>query len=389
MAHNAYPAGWVSPVPAGHVPGLVEYELLWDQLYAAINGDAGGTWAPSAFITVGGSGFEFTGTGHSIAASARVSVASTGEIRVLSGGFLSVRSGGAFDLYGAGSIKSAGNLNAESGSTLTLASGAAMTAASGSTVNLSGVTAVRGAMTIKASGGPGTLNVETGCAVTAEAGSLFNVYTNLAKVQSGGQVSFLDGSTFVSEDGATAIWLGSWTFGNDEWPQLSPARTWTRASFDIISMYGEGTPEMYWGLSPATNGPCVATSLATVTGKKSILRLLDLPVGGTLTSVVVTSQGFQGASTPTQVPTYRLVSWGDTSAAGLTNLSSVVTDAHTGGNWLSTALDNTITASGSGFVIDPALNYGVLVTHPYDGGFGTQGIFYRADSTGTVSAIEL
>lgn len=372
----------------GSVVDPLEFEYIDRDIAAALDSN-GGTYALAAALVLGGAGLHLFGTTHKVLGSARLEVASSGEVRVLSGGVLRVSAGGALDVYGGATVKSGGGVTVDSGGSVTLASGSSLTAASGSTTNLTGSTLVRGAMVIKSSGGPGTLDVETGCTLTAESGALVDIETALFKVKSGGQVSFLDGADLVSEDGATAIWLGSWTFGNDEWPQLAPARTWTRAGFDIISMVGDGTPEMYWGLSPATNGPCVATALATTTGKKSLLRLLDLPVGGTLTSVVVTSQGFSGSSTPTQVPTYRLVSWGDTSAAGLTNLSSIVTDAHTGGNWLSTALDNTITATGSGFVIDPALNYGVLVTHPYDGGFGTQGIFYRADSTGTVSAIEL
>ena len=379
-------------LPGFWIPGSVvdplEFEYIDRDIADALDSN-GGTYALAAALVLGGAGLSLSGTTHEVAAGGRLSVASTGEVRVLSGGLIRVQAGGAVDVYGAMNVKTSANITVESGGTVALSSGSTLTAVAGSTVSLTGSTLVRGAMVVRKSGGPGTLNIEDDCTLTVEAHAPFDIYSNLTKVQSGGQVSFLDGSFLVSEDGATATWLGTWTFANDTWPQLAPARAWTRSSFDIISVYGEGTPLMYWGLSPATNGPCVATALATTTGKSSILRLLDLPVGGTLTSVVVTSQGFQGASTPTQVPTYRLVSWGDTSAAGLTNLSSVVTDAHAGGNWLSTALDNTITASGSGFVIDPALNYGVLITHPYDGSPGTQGIFYRADSTGTVSAIEL
>lgn len=214
MAHFAYPPGTPTGVISyGYVVPSTDWSYVVSSLFKSINGDEGGTWAPSAFLTIGGSGLQLTGTAHSIAASARVSVASTGEIRVLSGGSMSIRSGGAFDVYGAASLKSGGNLTAESGSTLTLSSGATITAASGSTTNLSGTTLVRGAMTIRASGGPGTLNVETGCTTTFEAGSLLNVYTSLAKVQSAGQVSWLNGSFLVSEVSASAAWLGSWTFG--------------------------------------------------------------------------------------------------------------------------------------------------------------------------------
>ena len=66
MAHFVFFTGYTDPIPDGHVPNSVEYTLLWKQVYAAINGDGGGTWSPSAFITVGGSGFQFTGLNEKI-----------------------------------------------------------------------------------------------------------------------------------------------------------------------------------------------------------------------------------------------------------------------------------------------------------------------------------
>jgi hypothetical protein len=197
MSHFSYPSGWISPVPSGHVPGPVEYELLWDQVYASVNGDGGGTWAPSAFITVGGSGFQLTGTGHSLAASARLNVESTGEIRLKNGALLKVdgsggdirlevltnvatltvqsgavaqvSSGGALDIYGAITLKDTGgpgSITAEANTTITLSSGATLNTADGSTVNLTGTTNVRGPVVLKASGGPGSLTQEATTAVT-------------------------------------------------------------------------------------------------------------------------------------------------------------------------------------------------------------------------------
>jgi hypothetical protein len=397
MAHFVYPAGWVSPVPAVHVPGLVEYELLWDQLYRAINGDTGGTWSPSAFVEVGGSGFNLTGTGHTVAASARLNVASTGEIRVLSGGFLSIRSGGALDVYGGLTLKATGSggpgaMSVESGASITLAASSTMTAASGSTVNLSGVTAVRGAMTLKASGGPGTLNVETGCTATFEADSLLNIYTNLAKVQSGGQVSFLDSSTLVSEDGATAIWLGDWTFGNGEWPQLAPARTITRRSLRLAYTsfsHGDTTfstaPDAYIEISDMGATPCIRTAIETASdSQRSLVEFDDLPAGATITDVDITTKGL--GNDPDYYTRFVLVKWegGDDT---YTSLSLVTADEHSSsGNWTTTTDVTTVTPTGS-VTIDKAWHYGVAIFHPYAAA-GTSTRIYDIVMTLSLSSLQ-
>lgn len=221
MSHNAYFAGWAGSVSDGHVPDGTEYTLLWNQLYASINGDDGGTWAPGAFITVGGSGFSLTGTGHRIAASARLNVESTGEIRIKDGATLKldgaagdilaqvisnvatltaqtgtvikVEAGGALDVYGGLTLKNTsgpGSLTAEANTLISLSSGATMTAASGSTVNLTGDANVRGTLTIKASGGPGSLVQENGTA-TIFGGAVSLASTAIITYSSGAEVNGL------------------------------------------------------------------------------------------------------------------------------------------------------------------------------------------------------
>lgn len=198
MSHFDYPPG----TPTGVVPSLyVVPESDWahviGQLFKAINGDGGGTWAPGSFITVGGSGFQLTGTGHSLAASARLNVESTGEVRLKNGALLradgsagdirlevlsniatltaetgsvvKVNSGAALDVYGGLTFKQTGGPGLatwESGTSAVWASGATLTLASGATANLTGATLVRGTMTLKASGGPGSFVVESGTTVT-------------------------------------------------------------------------------------------------------------------------------------------------------------------------------------------------------------------------------
>lgn len=365
MAHFQLPAGWVSPVPAGHVPGLVEYELLWDQTYAAINGDDGGTWAPGAFITVGGSGLQLTGTAHELGGGAKltlqnlaqisieagaairangtgaadillkVSAGGVASLDVSSGAVINVDSGGALDLYGAGTIKSGGNLTTASGGSTTVASGATANHNSGSTTNLNGAV---------------------------------NVYTALAKVQSGGQVSFLDGSDLVSEDGASAVWLGTFTFADDTWPLVAPARPWKRrdievtfCTFDGGSGEGPDLADAWTAPSATGNASCIRTAVATAGGARSVIGWKDLPPGATITSVTIETIG--GNTSFATVPTYTIVRW-QTGGDTLDLLSSAVPDPHVVGDWNTTNLTATITPTST-LVIDKTWRYGLKVTHPH------------------------
>lgn len=205
MAHFVYPVGTpLGTVPTNYVLPEADWETNIEQVFKAINGDDGGTWAPGAFITVGGAGFEFTGTGHSLAAGARLTAENGAEVRLQNGAYLvangsagdirlevavnvatltiqngaymAVNSGGSVDFAGACVWKTSGPGSAtfESGTTLTLSSGATLTAATGSTVNLTGSTLVRGTLTIRNSGGPGSFVTEAGTTFTANSAATFN-----------------------------------------------------------------------------------------------------------------------------------------------------------------------------------------------------------------------
>jgi len=91
MAHFIYPSGTpIGNVPFGYVVPSGEWQTTIRQVFKAINGDEGGTWAPSSFITIGGSGIKLTGVGHQIASGGRFNVMSGGEVRVQNGGLLRV-----------------------------------------------------------------------------------------------------------------------------------------------------------------------------------------------------------------------------------------------------------------------------------------------------------
>lgn len=155
----------------GSVISPAELEHL-DDYSLAIDGDAGGTYAPTTAIVIGGSGVTLSGANHHVSGTltvdslAVISVASGGSITVTSGGLAKILAGGELDVYGTLTLKNTsgpGSIVAENNTTITLASGAALTASSGSTVNLTGTTNVRGAAVIKASGGPGTYTLEATC----------------------------------------------------------------------------------------------------------------------------------------------------------------------------------------------------------------------------------
>ncbi len=84
MAHNAYLA-----TPGSFVTGYPLDSTGWETLnlyaYQALNGDAGGTWAPAAAIIIGGLGISLSGTAHKVISGGRLTVQSGGEFRVDAG----------------------------------------------------------------------------------------------------------------------------------------------------------------------------------------------------------------------------------------------------------------------------------------------------------------
>ena len=355
-------------LPGFWIPGSVvdplEFEYIDRDIADALDSN-GGTYALAAALVLGGAGLSLSGTTHEVAAGARLTLQNLAEIRieagaairangtsgadillkvsaggvasldVSSGAVINVESGGALDLYGAGTIKSGGNLTTASGGSTTVASGATANHNSGSTTNLNGAV---------------------------------NVYTALAKVQSGGQVSFLDGAGLVSEDGAVAVWLGTFTFADDTWPLVAPARPWERRDIEVSFCTfnggaGDG-PDLAdaWTAPSATgNASCIRTSLATSGGARSVIGWKDLPPGATITSVTIETIG--GNASFSTVPTYTIVRW-QTGSDTLSLLSSAVTDPHVVGDWSTTNLTATITPTTT-LVIDKEWRYGLLVTHPH------------------------
>jgi hypothetical protein len=390
MAHFAYPAGTpTGVVPANYVLPSTDWQTNIGQVFKAINGDDGGTWAPGAFITVGGSGFEFTGTGHSLAASARLNVESTGEIRLKAGALLRVDG-------------SSGDIRLEVSSNV-----ATLTAQSGSEVYLAGATLVQDQMTLMstANGGPGSILVQTDAGITFQSGSGLILsdgsttsFAGDTLVTSTGAVTFQNSSSLTSGASAFAQWSGTWWFAGEcvfvggTWPKLAGDRSWTRRSMDIaLCTHNNGDtngspddPDIWVETSDIANTPILRTRSATTSDNQSIIEFRDLPEGGEVTEIEVISKG--SGTAITAVPTYRFIRW-QTGDANMSHLSAITTDVHTTANFTASTDTTTITPSSS-TTIDRTYRYGLLITHPYDAG-GCSARFYDIVITGTSDSIRI
>lgn len=374
MAHHIFFDGYTDPIPDGWVPDGTEYTLLWKQLYASANFDDGGTWAPSAFVTVGGSGFQFTGTGHSLAASARLNVESTGEIRLKNGALL--KADGSF-----------GDIRLEVISNIaTLTVQASAVAEIAGTFNLKGTsltTVESAAEVVWALGASNT--AQSGSTTLFEAGAgltLANASTlsGSISVSATGSIVFAASATITGAASSSMSWAGQALFSDDlilgggasNWLQFQTARTWTRRKISIaLTTFSQGDttgpadPDTWFEKSPLANTTCVRTATETATGAYCILEWDDLPPNGEIGEINVTSRG--QAPSVTGWPQYQLIRWQD----GETNyetLSALITDQHSiSGNFDTTTATTTITPSAT-TNIESDWRYGLRVLHPYHAG---------------------
>lgn len=198
---TGYPYGAKAPFPHGSANEASE------RIVKSHNADEGSAHAPtgtSAWSGAGGFGWTFADAFPFVG---EVSVDGAGlTIVAASSGFVSLGALVALDVHGPTTFKTGGASLAqwESGATATFLSGSSFTLASGATMALTGNTTVRGSLTIKASGGPGSLVIEAGT-TNQLAGTLQILSTAIVSHTAGSQL------TGTTEDARTTTRSGATT----------------------------------------------------------------------------------------------------------------------------------------------------------------------------------
>jgi hypothetical protein len=393
---RANPLGWSVGNP---VTSAQMHALDLDHVKAPNFVDGLATYNPAGLIQIGGAGMRFnagtlffgtsttTFAGSStIAMQGTMTVSTTGSIVIGSSGEISVTSGGEINLEsGSGMTWADGSLiQAEDGSTFQLADG--------SVINFGGI--VNFGATAEIFGDPRLANAAT---LTAQSGSAVTL-------ASGSTLTAASGSTVTAAAGSTVSFSGSTTFANSTNPQLSPARTWTRRSLRICKVGydtddGTTAPEgphawvSSWeeGADAQTSSvaPHIRTSFVQTSGHWHWIELTDLPVGGTITEVTVTSYGVVRNSTTNTNGSYKVVRWN--TSGTVQDMSASTPDVHdisSNPTWEAVEeTDITITAHST---ISPSYRYAVIVTHPFAGGMpGASIAIMDVKSTGTLDTIPI
>lgn len=92
MAHNAFVHGGIgdgTAWPTDYVFTQLDLQTLDQRQFESINGDLGGTWAPSSLIIIGGSGLQVTGDNLDVTSPARFHggvVIDTSDLAITAGG---------------------------------------------------------------------------------------------------------------------------------------------------------------------------------------------------------------------------------------------------------------------------------------------------------------
>lgn len=126
---------WGNAATSGDWSGVTVVDPSWlttiDQnQQKAINGDEGGTWAPSAVITIGGSGLTVSGE-----------LTATNIIDSAVEGQFDFNPGSTLNIYDQAYVKSTGDLTFESGSTLVLGAGSGLIGNASASVAFAGTVA--------------------------------------------------------------------------------------------------------------------------------------------------------------------------------------------------------------------------------------------------------
>ncbi len=367
------------------------------------NLSTGSSHTPSGFVTVGGSGFQLTGTGHEVATSARLTVQSTGEIRVASGGLIRL-DGTSADI----------DLKVTAGTPLIdVGNGCAVRILSGGSLDVFGTT------TFKNTSGPGTAVWENNTSATFQLGSTLTVQSgSTATIADGGTLSVAGQLTITTDgnitlSGAATVLGGAGStvtlqgtnnlsslalVGASTWPTLATARDVTRPAVRAIALsfadgagsVGPDDPDMWECKSGLSAAPAFRTRNATASGRTSILEVLDLPVGSVITGAEIDSRGTEAANVSSTLPTYQIVSW-SSGEGGLASHSTATNDGGAALTFGATTTTTTVGNSGDAAsrTITAGRRYGILVTHPFQSSVG-QGVWvYKCNILASAESIRV
>lgn len=143
-----------------------------------------------------------------------------------------------------------------------------------------------------------------------------------------------------------------------------------------------GSPDMWTEeQGGGSNAPVIRTRDASAAGNSGVIEVAVID-GATLTNVKLDTKGVAGSGTA-NLPSYQLIRWKGSTAP--TNVSGSTADAHSAGNFTSTELTTTITPTSTPHTIDAEYHYGVVVTHPWDGGSSAAVYIYDCYTTMSVS----
>lgn len=322
-----------------------ELELLDYNLSRAINGE-GSVHAPTTPIIIGGEGVHISGN----------SLFDMIELAVL-------KTGGVFRVIDASEIvlDSGGVIRHQSGSRTEYEGGAELRLLTSSFINVQ----------VGAS-------IDIHGAIVAKTGSGF-------QLQSGASWVGFAGSTMTIESDVY--------FANNTWPRLSPARPWERHSLRICKLTYDTNgavepdkPDAWLSPSDLANGAeCVQCRPTAVAGKYHWIDLTDLPNGGTISNVYVTTRGTSGQNN-LALPTYKVVRWQGSSSTQ--DCSALITDVHTVANWFSGLLTTPIPITANP-TIDKSYRYALIINHPYEAGVNGAMKVYDVRYVGTVSEIRV
>lgn len=320
MAHNNYiKPGGIWPLFTLLTSGIMA--TVDALLYKALNADDGGTWSPSAVITLGGAGL--TVTGPFTANNASITIGS--------------------------------------GKTLTIASGGTFITALGSTTTLNGDGTLSGSLAVD-----GDITIQSGGLIDVEVGGAIDLSGGLTLF---GEIIAKTGSLIVLEAGSELFSSADFWFSNSTNPKFQPARSWGRESLRVAhTTYTTGsgpTNPIVWQAQSGGSGQN-ANALQTA----DLDRLAEfwiqfdaLPPNGELTQVEITTRGLMSANGMV-LPKYRIIRWRGNGTPS--NLSVLTDDDHTDwANFVAANVTTTIAVSGGTHTVDSSYNYGLLVQCAY------------------------